>query len=94
MSYQTLVYGLLTICAGVLALGTLACLVRAIRGPSTADRLVAVNMTGTQVIALVCIIAARSGEYGFTDIAVIYAMLSFLAVAVLTGILTGRNRKK
>ena len=94
MTYASLVHGLLTVCAGVLALGTLACLVRAIRGPSTADRLVAVNMTGTQVISLICIVAARSSEYGFTDVAVVYAMLSFLAVAVLTKILTGRKKKK
>ena len=42
MTYDRLVYALLTFCAGVLALGTLACLARAVRGPSTADRLIAV----------------------------------------------------
>lgn len=94
MTYDRLVYALLTFCAGVLALGTLACLARAVRGPSTADRLIAVNMTGTQVIAMICIVAARSGEYGFADIAIIYAMFSFLAVAVLTKILTERRAKK
>ena len=94
MTYDRMVYALLAFCAGVLALGTLACLVRAIRGPSTADRLVAVNMTGTQVIAMICIIAARSGEYGFTDVAIVYALFSFLAVAVLAKILTGRREKK
>ena len=94
MTYDRLVYALLTFCAGVLAFCTLACLIRAMIGPSTSDRLVAVNMTGTEVIALICIIATRSGEYGFADIAIIYAMLSFLAVAVLTTILTGRGKGK
>ena len=51
-------------------------------------------MTGTQVICLICLVAARSGEHGFADVAVIYAMLSFLAVVVLTRILTGKGKKK
>lgn len=94
MTYQSLTYSLLTVVISVLSLGALACLIRAILGPTTADRLIAVNMTGTQVICLICLIAARSGEHGFADVAVIYAMLSFLAVAVLTKILSGRGKKK
>ena len=94
MTYASLTHSLYTFVIAVLSLGSLACLLRAILGPSTADRLVAVNMTGTQVICMICILAARSGEYGFADVAVIYALLSFLAVAVLTKILTERNRKK
>ena len=62
MTYTSLTHSLLTVVIGILSLGTLACLIRAILGPSTADRLIAVNMTGTQVICLICILAARSGE--------------------------------
>ena len=92
MCYQDLVYRLLTFCISVLSFCTLACLIRAVRGPSVADRLVAVNMTGTEVISLICLIAARTGEYGFADIALIYAIFSFLAVAILTRFLAGRRR--
>ena len=94
MTYDALTEILLTAVTAVLALCALACLVRAVIGPSVADRLVAVNMTGTQVICMICLIAARSGEHGFADIALIYAMLSFLAVVVLTHILTGKGKKK
>ena len=94
MTYDALTEILLTAVTAVLALCALACLVRAVIGPSVADRLVAVNMTGTQVICMICLIAARSGEHGFADIALIYAMLSFLAVVVLTRILTGKGKKK
>ena len=94
MTFTALSYGLLTAVTAVLALCALACLLRAIIGPSVADRLVAVNMTGTQVICQICLVAARSGEHGFADVAVIYAMLSFLAVVVLTRILTGKGKKK
>lgn len=94
MTYAVITHNLLTSVTAILALCTLGCLVRAIIGPSAADRLVAVNMTGTQVICLICLTAARSGERGFADVALIYAMLSFLAVVVLTRILTGKGKKK
>ena len=93
MTYTALTEYLLTAAIVVLALGVLACLVRAVIGPSTADRLVAANMVGTQVICLICLIAARSNEGGFADIAIVYALLSFLAAAVLTRIL-GKKVKK
>ena len=94
MTYASLTHSLFTVVIAVLSMGALACLIRAILGPSTADRLVAVNMTGTQVICMICVLAARSGETGFADVAVIYALFSFLAVAVLTKILSGRGQKK
>ena len=82
--------------AGMVALcaGSLACLVRAVIGPTAADRLIAANMTGTQVICLICIYAAKTGEHGFTDAALIFAMFSFLAAAVLARIVTERRKQK
>lgn len=94
MSYVSLMQGLIAVAMAVLAAGTIACLIRAIIGPTTADRLVAVNMTGTQVICLIALEAARTNEGGFADIAVIYALLSFLAVVVLTKILSGKENRK
>ena len=94
MTYENAVRIILTAAMAVLGAGTLACLVRAIIGPTSADRLVAVNMTGTQVICLIALDAARTGEHGFTDVALIYAMFSFLAVAVLTRIFAERRKGK
>ena len=94
MTYASLTHSLLTVVIGILSLGTLACLIRAILGPSTADRLIAVNMTGTQVICLICIVAARTGEHAFTDVALIFAMFSFLAAAVFVRIVTERRKDR
>jgi multicomponent Na+:H+ antiporter subunit F len=33
-----------------------ACLVRAVRGPSLADRVVAINMMGTAVVLMICLL--------------------------------------
>ena len=75
----------------LLALGVLmiACLVRAILGPRVADRLVSINMTGTIAIMMISILTVMLKEGYLLDIAVIYAMLSFLAVVVLVKIFIG-----
>lgn len=73
----------------ILAVMLVACLVRAIIGPRIADRLVAVNMLTTMVMAIVSILAIIMEEGYLVDICLIYAMISFLAVVVLTKVYTG-----
>lgn len=73
----------------VLALLLILCLVRAIVGPRIADRLVAVNMMGTMVMVIISILAVIMQEGYLLDICLIYAMISFLAVVVLTKVYTG-----
>lgn len=93
MTYASCVHVLLTCAIVLLSIGTLACLIRAIIGPKHADRLVAANMIGTQVICLICLIAGRNNEGGFVDIAIVYALLSFVAGSVLMKIQTGKGKK-
>ena len=74
---------------GVLALMFILCLIRAIIGPRLADRLVAVNMIGTMVIVGISVLAVLLEEGYLADICLIYAMISFLAIVVLTKVYTG-----
>jgi len=73
----------------VLALMMILCLFRAIVGPRMADRLIAINMMGTMVMTIICIMAVILGESSLVDICLIYALISFLAVVVLTKVYTG-----
>ena len=73
----------------VLALLVILCLIRAIIGPRTADRIVSVNMMGTMVIVIIAILTIMMGEGYLADICIIYAMISFLAVIVLTRVYMG-----
>lgn len=73
----------------VLAIMLVLCLIRAIIGPRIADRLVAVNMMGTMVMVIISILALIMNEGYLVDICLIYAMISFLAVVVLTRVYTG-----
>ena len=72
-----------------LAVMVVLCLIRAIIGPRTADRIVAVNMMGTMVMVIIAILALMLQEGYLVDICLIYAMLSFLAVIVLTKVYMG-----
>ena len=55
-------------------------LVRAIRGPSVYDRVLAVNMFGTKTVLLVAVIAFLFGRPDFLDLALAYALINFIGV--------------
>lgn len=78
----------------VLAMMIILCLIRAIKGPKVADRIVATNMMGTIVMVIIAILAIMLGEGYLVDICLIYAMISFLAVIVLTKVYMGVYREK
>lgn len=85
---------LYNITLGVLGLLLFMCLIRAIRGPRIADRIIAVNMMGTLIVIIICILAFLMGEGYLVDVAMIYTMLSFLAVVLLTKIYMGVYHEK
>ena len=89
LQFEGRFYGILT----VLALLRVLCLIRAVIGPRIADRLVAVNMIGTLVMVSIALLAVIKNEGYLVDICLIYAMISFLAVVVLTRIYTGVYRE-
>lgn len=72
-----------------MAVMLLVSLLRAILGPRIADRVVAVNMMGTMVMVMIAVFALLLGEGYLVDICLIYAMISFLAVIVLTKVYMG-----
>ena len=67
-----------------LAVTMCICLVRAVRGPKLADRIVATNMICVKTILLITMIGLYLGEDFLVDVALVYSLLSFLAVVVLT----------
>lgn len=73
----------------LMALFLFACLIRTVKGPLVADRVVAVNMMGTMVMVMIAVFALLLEEGYLVDICLIYAMISFLAVIVLTKVYMG-----
>ncbi len=60
------------------------CLLRAILGPRFTDRIVAVNIVGTKVIILIGAFAVYFDQDYLMDICLLYGMISFLAVVILS----------
>lgn len=73
----------------LLAVMLFACLIRAVRGPRVADRIVAVNMMGTMVMVMIAVLSLLLKEGFLIDICLIYALVSFLAVTVISKVYIG-----
>ncbi len=63
-------------------------------GPRLADRIVAINMIGTMTIVEIAILSLYMRESYLLDVCLIYAMISFLAVVVLTKIYEGAYQER
>lgn len=80
---------LLTASVIVLAVLIILSMIRSVLGPKIADRIIAVNMTGTMIIMIIAILSVYLDENYLVDVCLIYAMLSFLGVVVLCKVYTG-----
>lgn len=69
----------LTIVIAILVVMLLA-LARAFLGPTVYDRILAVNMFGTKTVLLISVLGAVAGRADFIDIALVYALINFIAV--------------
>lgn len=69
--------------AAIFVLLAIAMFYRAVAGPTTQDRLLAVNVLGTNTVVILALLAAGLDQPWFLDIALIYALLNFLmAIAI------------
>ncbi len=63
-------------------------LVRALAGPTTYDRIAAVNMFGTKTVLLIAVLAFFSGRTDLLDIALVYALINFIGVVAALKLVT------
>ena len=80
-----------------LGLGLLAVMVYIIRARLTSDRIIGINLVGTIVVMVIVVLTFLLGEDYLADIALIYVVLSFIAVMMLCRIyinLYQRNQRK
>ncbi|MEM9380535.1 MAG: monovalent cation/H+ antiporter complex subunit F [Planctomycetota bacterium] len=68
-------------------------LLRALRGPTVFDRILAVNMFGTATVLMISVVGFLSTAPDLVDIALIYALISFTGtIAVLRFVELDRAR--
>jgi multicomponent Na+:H+ antiporter subunit F len=78
-AYQTLFGGALIILLVLIG----AMCIRSIIGPRSTDRIMSVNMLGTMTICSIAILSLILDEGYLADVALIYAMISFVVVLIL-----------
>lgn len=78
-----------------LSITIIFCLIRAALGPRMTDRLVAVNIISIKGVILILLMGQYLHDNQFMDIALVYVLLSFLAVVCLArNMLTRAARKE
>ncbi|MFW6318834.1 MAG: monovalent cation/H+ antiporter complex subunit F [Bacillota bacterium] len=75
----------------VLSLSSFVAFYRGYKGPSTADRVVAINVISTKVTAIIVLVALYLHESSYVNVALVYAMVGFLStIGVAKYLLKGR----
>ena len=81
----------LQIAFGVLVLSSLLCLYRIGRGPTAPDRTVAIDILGTLIVGFCCMMAIWTGQEYYMNIAIAWALISFVGTLALAKYLEGRS---
>ncbi len=59
-------------------------MIRATRGPTVYDRILALNSFGTKTVLLIAVLNFLTGRPEFLDLALVYAMMNFIStIAVM-----------
>jgi multicomponent Na+:H+ antiporter subunit F len=74
---------ILLIFFGVITLAVILALIRATRGPTSPDRVIAVDIMVTITVALMVLLALFFRRCIYLDVALIYAVLSFVGVIAI-----------
>ncbi|GAA0235617.1 cation:proton antiporter [Haladaptatus pallidirubidus] len=75
---MTLVNDILMAAAAGFVFTSLVGVYRIVSGPTMPDRVIAINVIGSNVVIVIALLAAAIGEPGALDIALVYALLNFL----------------
>ena len=67
-------------------------LLRAFRGPTLYDRVLAANMIGTLTVLMVAVLGFMTGRPEFLDIALVYVLISFVSTIAVLRVVTNRKR--
>lgn len=67
------------------------CLYRIAHGPTASDRVVAIDIIGTVLVGFVAIITAVSGEEYLLDVALVWALVSWVGTLALAKYLVGKK---
>lgn len=79
---------------GILTLALLLAILRLIRGPTLADRILALDLITTLAIGFIAAIAVRTGFWLYLDIAIAIGLVGFLSTVALARYLLRQAQKQ
>ena len=85
---------ILTLAIAVLALLMLCLMYRVVKGPRFTDRILAVNAINTMITAIICLLSRYLGVAYLLDVALIYALLSFVGGTLLMRLLAAEKEEE
>lgn len=75
----------------VLILASLMVLFRVLRGPTAADRIVAIDIFGILIVGLCAVLSIATGRSWYIDIGIAWGLQSFIGTLALAKYLEGRS---
>ena len=82
-----------TVCLMLLGIAILLILIRIIRGPTLADRILGLDTLTLLGVGVVGVFSVRTGVLAYVDVAVALAFVSFVSTAALSRYLQTRSDK-
>ena len=78
----------------LLMLMLIAGMIRVVRGPTAADRMLAAMLLGTTGVAIVALLASATGRSALVDVALVFAVLGAVAMVAFVRDTWTRNETK
>ena len=78
----------------VLLISVVLALVRLVKGPDAADRIVALDLISILIVAFLATESVYAGETSFLDVAIAYALIAFLGTVALARFLMRSPQRK
>lgn len=75
----------------ILILASLLVLYRVLRGPTAADRIVAIDIFGILIVGLCAVLSIATGRNWYIDIGIAWGLQSFIGTLALSKYLEGRS---
>lgn len=75
----------------VLLLSAVLCLYRVLRGPTAADRIVAIDILGILIVGFCAVVGIPTGRLWYIDIGIAWTLQSFISTLALAKYLEGKD---
>jgi multicomponent Na+:H+ antiporter subunit F len=67
----------------IICIGLLLCIIRMVKGPTAADRAIAMDTATTVSVALLVLLGFIFNRYIYLDVALVYSIISFVGLIAI-----------